>query len=184
MFYGYLYIALLVIDIYIIQYIFQYISYSIRITELYVCYSNNNCFCNFYLQFIYYKFCSKIQIWKAIIGINDNLVGFVFFSLLSEYQIFAGEEVPQVDDGRGYYLGEHVVGADAVGKEPDEGVVEQQPHHADGGKEEELDQPVLELRVAEYPDATDNVVDEQPRDEREGGREQVVQPGILGEDIE
>lgn len=81
MFYGYLYIALLVIDIYIIQYIFQYISYSIRITELYVCYSNNNCFCNFYLQFIYYKFCSKIQIWKTIIGINDNLVGFVFFSL-------------------------------------------------------------------------------------------------------
>ena len=109
---------------------------------------------------------------------------FFSLSLLSEYQIFAGEEVPQVDDGRGHYLGEHVVGADAVGKEPDEGVVEQQPHHADGSKEEELDQPVLELRVAEYPDATDDVVDQQPRDEREGGREQVVQPGILGEDIE
>lgn len=76
------------------------------------------------------------------------------------------------------------MGADAVGKEPDESVVEQESHHADGGKEEELDQSVLEFRVAEYPDATDNVVDEQPRDEREGGREQVVQPGILGEDIE
>ena len=76
------------------------------------------------------------------------------------------------------------MGADAVGEEPDEGVVEQQPYHTDGGKEEELDEAVLELRGTEYPNATDDVVDEQPRDEREGGREQVVQPGILGEDIE
>lgn len=76
------------------------------------------------------------------------------------------------------------MGADAVGKEPDEGVVECQPHHADGGEEEELDQSVLEFRAVEYPQATDDVVDQQTRDEREGGREQVVQPGILGEDIE
>ena len=83
--------------------------------------------------------------------------------VLPKYQIFAGEEVPQVDHGGGYDFGEHVVGADAVGKEPDEGVVECQPHHADGGEEEKLDQSVLEFRAVEYPQATDDVVDQQTR---------------------
>ena len=76
------------------------------------------------------------------------------------------------------------MGADAVGKEPDEGVVEPESHDADCGEDEELDEAVFEFRVVEYPDAADDVVDQQSRDEREGGREQVVQPGVLGEDIE
>ena len=43
---------------------------------------------------------------------------------LFKYQVFAGEEVPQVDHSGSNDFGEHVVCADTVGEEPDEKVVE------------------------------------------------------------
>lgn len=47
----------------------------------------------------------------------------LFFRLF-KYQVFASEEVPQVDHSGSDDFGEHVVCADTVGEEPDEKVVE------------------------------------------------------------
>lgn len=110
---------------------------------------------------------------------------FIFLNLLlSEYQIFAGEKVPQIDECGSYDFGEHIVGADTVGKKPNEKVVEPKPYNPYCGEEEKLDNAVFELRIVENPNATDDIVDEKPCDKRKGGREQVVQPGVFGEDIE
>ena len=107
----------------------------------------------------------------------------LFFRLF-KYQVFASEEVPQVDHSGSDDFGEHVVCADTVGEEPDEKVVEPKSHDSYCGKEKELDNAVSKFRIVEYPNATDDVVDDQPGYEREGRREEIMQSGVFGEDIQ
>lgn len=51
-------------------------------------------------------------------------------------------------------------------------------------KKKELDNAVSKFRIVEYPNATDDVVDDQPGYEREGRREEIMQSGVFGEDIQ
>ena len=91
--------------------------------------------------------------------------------------------VPHHDDTGGDQLCDHVVDVGAVDEQPHEQLVEPEPRDA-RAEEEHLRTSRLRVCPAKDTDEAEPVVDEDGDGEGDPCREEVVEPAVLGEDVE
>lgn len=91
--------------------------------------------------------------------------------------------VPHHDDTGGDQLCDHVVDVGAVDEQPHEQLVEPEPRDA-RAEEEHLRTSRLRVCSAKDTDEAEPVVDEDGDGEGDPCREEVVEPAVLGEDVE
>ena len=91
--------------------------------------------------------------------------------------------VPHHDDGGSDELRDHIVDAGEVDEHPHEQLIETEPRDA-RAEEEHLRAARLCVCAVKDADKAEPIVDEDRDRKRDARREEIVEPAILGEDIE